>query len=223
VANNSVVYTSIFGGYDELRTPVVHSDSVDYICFTDNSKMSSDVWQIRVLDPYFPKDMPRSSRLPKICPHRFLEQYEYSLYIDGNMLLNVVPDIPALLKGKTLAMERHPKKRNCIYVEAKVCKKSHRGNPKAIDRQINIYKKMGFPKNAGLYAAWMMARKHNDKKLSALNEKWWKHLCSYSNRDQLSFPVVFRDYPVTSIPKIVRVKLVTRPTRVKHVAKKDRG
>lgn len=222
MANNSVVYTCIFGGYDRLRDPVVHSNGIDYVCFTNDPKLSSGVWHVRVLDPYFPKDMSRSSRLPKICPHRFLGQYEHSLYVDGNMLLNVVPDIPALLNGKTIAMERHPKKRNCIYAEARACKKSHRGDPKAIDRQVNIYRKMGFPENAGLHTAWMIARRHNDERLSALNEMWWKHLCSYSNRDQLSFSVVFKGCPITDISKSMRARMVTRPVGPKHAPKKDR-
>ena len=220
--NNSVIYTSIFGGYDRLRDPVVHSASIDYICFTNDSKMSSDVWQIRVLDPHFPKDMTRSARLPKICPHRFLGEYDYSLYIDGNMLLNVIPDVLALLEGKTIAIERHPKKRNCIYAEADACKKSHRGNPKEIDKQTDIYRNMGVPKNVGLYVTWMIVRKHNDERLSILSEIWWEHLCSYSVRDQISFPVVFKDYPIASIPKSIRDEMVTRPTKAKHIARRNR-
>ena len=30
----------------------------------------------------------KKSREPKLLPHRFLDQYEYSLYVDGNMQVN---------------------------------------------------------------------------------------------------------------------------------------
>ena len=44
-----VVYTFIFGGdYDELKTPAVLSDGWGYVCFTDNSELSPDVWDVRV-------------------------------------------------------------------------------------------------------------------------------------------------------------------------------
>ena len=41
-----VVYTVITGKYDELLTPVTRSKGWDYICFTDNSEVESDFWQI---------------------------------------------------------------------------------------------------------------------------------------------------------------------------------
>lgn len=205
--NTSVVYTSIFGQYDRLIDPIVSSNDIDYICFTDSPGLTSDIWQIRIFEPCFPGDMVRSARLHKICPHRFLSEYEYSLYIDGNMRLRQVPDVVALLNGGTLAMERH-RKRKCLYAEAEVCKERGLDDPTVIDRQTNAYRKEGFPRNAGFYASYMIARRHNDGELRILSEKWWAHVCLYSRRDQISLPVCLSG-TIEHIPADTRRRLVT--------------
>src|SRR5207253_2582285 len=38
-----VVYTAIFGGYDELHDPCEQLPGVDYVCFTDNPRLKSNV------------------------------------------------------------------------------------------------------------------------------------------------------------------------------------
>ena len=35
---NIVVYTAIFGDYDDLYEPLVRPKNVDFVCFTDNKK-----------------------------------------------------------------------------------------------------------------------------------------------------------------------------------------
>ena len=95
-----------------------------------------------------------------------------------------------------------------MYVEAETCKEQRRDDPKIIDEQIAAYKKMGFPKRTGLYATYMIARKHNDRALALLNEEWWEHLCRYSRRDQISWPVVFYRYPIENIPSAIRRRII---------------
>ncbi len=206
--NKLVIYTSIFGNYDRLIDPVVYSKDIDYVCFTNSSNFVSDIWQIKIVKPRFHWDMIRSARLLKICPHRFLSQYQYSLYIDGNMRLNRIPDIVTLLDGQKLAMEQH-RKRKCLYVEAEVCKERKLDHKIIIDGQINFYRTIGFPENAGLYASYMIAREHNDGELMTLNEAWWRNVRIYSRRDQISLPVVFDGYPIKNISSRKRGKMTT--------------
>ncbi len=42
-----VVYTAIFGDYDKLRDPRERLPNVQYVCFTDNPRLKSSVWQVR--------------------------------------------------------------------------------------------------------------------------------------------------------------------------------
>lgn len=43
------VYTSILGEYDELMDPLYIDKECKYICFTNNKKVHSDIWEIRDL------------------------------------------------------------------------------------------------------------------------------------------------------------------------------
>ena len=194
----SVVYTSIFGDYDILKDPVVYSDDIDYICFTDNEKFKSDVWDIRIVGRY--RDNIRSSRRFKVGPHVFLKEYEYSLWIDGSLELQVIPDIKKLLDGKTIAMAKHPI-RKCIYKEGVTCMLSKKDKENKITKQLSDYSKQGYPADAGLYHDALILRQHNDKRLSELSELWWYQICTQSTRDQISFPFVFKNYPVGIISR----------------------
>lgn len=69
----AVVYTCITGGYDSLKDPLVVSKDVDYICFTDNMNLISNVWHIWPI----PNELKllsdvKKQRIVKICPHRYL-------------------------------------------------------------------------------------------------------------------------------------------------------
>lgn len=203
--HKQVVYTSIFGKYDRLMDPVKHSDNIDYICFTDSTDFSSDIWQIRSVSPAIENDPIRSARHYKICAHRYLSEYRYSLYIDGNARLMKIPDIEKLLNGKEIALEPH-RKRNCLYVEADVCKQRNLDKSDIIDKQINAYRRAGFPENAGLYASYMIAREHNA--LARSSERWWNSVLSGSRRDQISFPVVFLKHSIEPIYAEVRRELI---------------
>ena len=80
-----VVYTAIFGGYDDL-IPQPKFEGVDFICFTDRP-IQSDIWDVRVV-PGFEDDTTRSSRMHKLLPHQFLSEYDLSIFIDGNYTVN---------------------------------------------------------------------------------------------------------------------------------------
>lgn len=203
----SVIYTSIFGDYDELIDPVISSKDISYVCFTDNGDMKSNIWDVRIIEPRIPDDSCRSARFVKINAHKFLPDFEYSMYLDGNMILRGIPNISDILNGKKIAIENHPS-RNCIYDEANICKTLGKAIPSTIDDQSEAYEKSGFPKHGGLYATWLLFRQHNDLTLIERCEKWWDHVLHYSTRDQISFPVVFREYPIKNTSSTLRNSLV---------------
>ena len=204
---NTVVFTTIFGNYDQLNDPLVVSKDIKYVCFTNNPDIRSDIWDVRTIDPYIVGDSHRSSRFVKICGHRFLQGFNYSLYIDGNMVLKVVPDVLAILDGKAIAAEIHPS-RDCIYDEAQAC--AHLGNDslQAINKQMAEYQFLGFPAHAGLYECGLLARDWNNQEMLKLCDLWWSHVLHYSKRDQLSFPFVFRNFPVHGFSHALRNQIV---------------
>ena len=79
------VYTALFGRYEDLlEEPISRESSIDFICFTDDPYLTSDTWQIRVVQRAITEDAARSSRYPQICPQRSLDDYDVSLYIDNS-------------------------------------------------------------------------------------------------------------------------------------------
>ena len=120
--NKNVIYTAIFGGYDNLTEPSFIPDGWDFVCFTD-SDIKSDVWDVRKVKPLY-KDSTRNARKYKILPHRFLSEYDVSVWVDGNILIrnNLNELVDDYLQDCNIAMMNHNKNildpRDCIYEEA---------------------------------------------------------------------------------------------------------
>ena len=94
------VYTAIFGGYDNLESPKVVDPNVDYICFTD-SDLKSDVWNIKKV-PAIYNDSTRCARKYKLLPHRYLSDYDISIWVDGNIVIhgNIDKFLSNIISGK---------------------------------------------------------------------------------------------------------------------------
>lgn len=186
-----VIYTVLVGNYDKLCQPKKINEGVDYVCFTDKEDCNDRIGVWRVVGvPFSHKDNGRVSRYPKILPHKtILSEYDYSLYIDANLIINdnyVYERIQDLIaNGDILAMVKHPD-RDCVYQEAYTCISGFKAKWRDVFRQILYYKMVGIPKHWGLYEANIIFRKHNDTSVVILDELWWKFFLKYSKRDQLS-------------------------------------
>jgi hypothetical protein len=193
--NNKVTYTSVFGGYDDVK-PLSLPRGWDFKLFSEKNSLS------------LYKDSNRNAKKYKLLPHRYLSEYEYSLWIDGNF--TVVGDIDILvekyLKDSNIAFFNHQNTaldpRNCIYEEAEFilaagernyALKPSRGilaykdNPNTIRTQMEKYQKEGYPANNGLIKGGIILRRHNEKDVIDAMESWWEEVKYNSKRDQLSF------------------------------------
>lgn len=191
--NTKVVYTCIVGNYDFLNDPQYISDGFDYICFTDNDRLKSDIWEIRQL----PKEVENFSlikkqRNVKVNPHIYLKEYDISIWVDGNILIQ--DDLNDLLNETlnerySIYVPKHPS-RNCIYDEAAEVIALKKDCRDIVKPQIERYKDDGFPKNYGLLQSNILIRKHNEKDCVKLMESWFNEIKNGSHRDQLSFNYV---------------------------------
>lgn len=185
-----VVYTAIIGDYDNLKDPEYVNSNFDYICFTDNKDLKSDVWDIRIIEN-LNLDNTRKARRYKILPHKYLSEYDYSLWVDA--AFRIIGDLEKYLNkylrnGLLLGVSHS--KRNCIYEEAKACIGLEKDNESVINSQIKKYKDDNYPKNNGLIESGVLFRKHNDTKVIKLMEEWYDEIIHHSKRDQLSFDYV---------------------------------
>jgi hypothetical protein len=185
-----VVYTVLTGNYGaKLNNPFSDDwTGFERICFTDDVNIESAGWTLvplggRCLDPM------RESRRPKLLPHRFLPDFEWSLYIDNTIRLKQNPS--EFLKTLDTATSnyfcfRHPW-RDCVYDEAEEVIRLGYDSQRRVREQMDRYRAAGHPKKAGLTANGVLFRRHHDPAVIQLGEMWFEHVLRYSWRDQLSF------------------------------------
>ncbi|MBR3214728.1 MAG: glycosyltransferase [Methanosphaera sp.] len=185
-----VVYTAVTGTYDEPLIPQERIDGFDYICFTDNPFLKSDFWDIRPIDSEG-LNATQTARMYKILAHKYLSDYDYSLWIDTN--IEIIGDIRDFINkysvnNKLLAF-KHPQ-RDCIYDEADECIRLKKDEMDNIIPQINRYRDEGYPEHNGLISSGILFRKHNDPDVICVMEDWFGQIIEGSYRDQLSFNYV---------------------------------
>lgn len=190
--NKVVLYTAITGGIDNLIQHTYRSVCFDYICFTDLPISEPGIWEVRLIEENH-LDEVRKAKLYKIFPQQFFGEYQYSIWIDGNIDV-VGPDLEKrvlelISEDIVIAANVHPH-RNCVYEEANACIRMRKDEPTSILRQVEFMKSAGFPENMGLYEMNLIFRKHNDQKVVKLMNDWWWMIKTFSRRDQLSFMYV---------------------------------
>jgi hypothetical protein len=199
------IYTSIFGAYDELIDDQFTSPSIDYICFSD-MEYSSKIWRVIKSTPIY-EDSNRNAKKYKILPHRYLKDYDVSIWIDGNV--KVINDPTKLIDKNPYKVFDHNQNildpRDCIYKEANAIIqlgnenmqrtpekgiKNYKDSPNLIINQVQRYQKEGYPANNGLATNSIILRWHNQQSVIDLMEDWWQEIKHNSKRDQLSFDYV---------------------------------
>ena len=188
--NKFVVYTALFGDYDDLIDPKEKYDGCDFICFTDQENLKSDIWEIRIVRNV---DLPLNmmNRKYKMLPHLYLSEYERSLYVDANIGIigNPLDLANKYLEKYDFAVPRHFA-RDCIYEEAKECIISGKTKLKETNKQIQKYRKENFPINFGMGENNIIFRKHDNSIIIKIMNEWWSELHSETNRDQLSLAYI---------------------------------
>jgi len=193
-----VIYTSIVGGFDELIQPSVIDYSFDYVCFvrkgqTDTKRQG--VWQI-VEIPYDNCDNRILSRFPKLLPHKVLSQYDYSLWMDGNVSINdqrLYDIINEKIANGVLYSGVNHWGRDCAYDEAAGIANKVKEPLLSLARTVRFLKKQNFPRHYGLYENNVILRKHNDPIIVNFDNLWWSLFCKYAKRDQLCHPYCYRE------------------------------
>jgi len=193
--SRGIVYTSVFGNYDDIIEQKLPS-GWDWKYFSEENSLS------------LYSDNTRNAKRFKVLPHRYLSEYDYSIFIDGNMTINgdVNELIEKYLKDSNVAFFSHAENaldsRDCIYDEAELIFSSgqkwmaetpERGllnwkdKPELIKKQIEKYDLLGYPRHNGLITGMVILRRHNEKDCIQSMEDWWTEIKYNSKRDQLSF------------------------------------
>lgn len=170
-----VVYTAITAEKDAERDDVIVLSGYD--------KFNSPVMNAKIY---------------KVLPHKFLE-YDISIWIDGNIYLNVPPEtlVKEWLGEADIAVFEHYHRKD-LYWEAKMLGSTFKHRTpwviSEVNEQIKHYEKIGMPSRDEVVMGGMLIRR-NTPVVNKFNEAWWAEICRWSQRDQLSFPIVRRQFP----------------------------
>lgn len=182
------VYTAIFGKYDNILEPIIKPDNIDYYIITDQNIPSNSAW--KKIDSNDALNNLKSNieknRYCKMFPNQFFNNYDYSIYVDGNVL--ITSDLTPLIKTLDeypISMHSH-KNRNCVYDEIDACIKKNKGNKSELINHKKLLLANNVPLNFGLLEATVIARKHHDSVCKSLMNQWWNEFVKYSKRDQIS-------------------------------------
>lgn len=203
-ARRIVVYTAIFGEYDNLLLPERIDPDVDYVCFTDRPRNDYGVWQMRAT-PYYHPDPTRIARWVKTHPHELFPDHDVAIWLDANIILK--GDIHRYIglvasKDAHLGLIAHPH-RACFYDEAEACKRLNKDSAKLIDRQVEQYRKAGLPLNQPLFETGFMIVPLKKRETSDALHLWWQQIERYSRRDQLGLAWVNYHCPDLDIASLL--------------------
>lgn len=189
------IVTASAGGKIRIKDPAKAFSGVDYHAFTDDLNTDAKVWKIHEL-PRWSVDKKfsarRDAKLPKILPELLLPGYDYYIWHDPTN--EIVADPGILIKylplgqSNDFAVFKHSL-RNCVFDESRTVLKYSLDTSDNVNRQIGLYKKLGYPLDNGLYELGVIVKRKTGESLR-LSLAWWEQINRYSSRDQLSFPFV---------------------------------
>lgn len=189
------VYTCVVGKYDELIQPFVQDSRCDYYYLGIKRPKELGIYQWINIADAIPQDLEgdytRINRYCKTHPHLFFPQYQYSIYIDGN--ISVHTEVSHLIQktgrvgiasyGMLFADDIY-EHATSLFLRKGLGEKDGR---ERITRQMQKYASEGFPRFYGLTENGVMVREHHNKECIRVMDTWWNEIVDYSRRDQLSF------------------------------------
>ena len=190
IGNNKIaVYTSVFGNYDVGEEPKAHPKNIDYYFVSDDKPEGLSVYQwidAREIVPDTIRSPIKRNRFVKMHPHLIFPQYQYSIYIDGN--IQIQEDISSFLcdSASGISVFAHTR-RDCIYYEALTIVNYRRVQVLDVINQMSRYLEEKMPLHYGLPEMPVIARKHHHPACVQVMEIWWTEFEKESQRDQLSF------------------------------------
>ena len=189
-----VVYTSAFGSDAKLREAKIFP-GVDYVCFTDQphlkSQMKIQTWKIN----RWPRSQGRWSKAFKILPHRYFKKYSYSLWIDPTHRLVVHPFylIDRFLTDSDIALFKDKKKR---LVADELERRIQKGTKS--EEAMKTWIKPFESRDQALSSSTVILRKHDSPPLQKSMADWWVELYGHGKSEQLCLDYALKKQDIRS-------------------------
>jgi hypothetical protein len=192
------VYMSCFGGYDHPLDPLWRTDIYDFFYFSDVEYPHLKVWQhLPTLEEARSLDLRHQSKYHKIMGYRHFSDYEYTIYIDANLLcINGEALIYRYIfdTAKDFIIQKHPRPNNNMKLEVETCIRLNKDSHEKITKQYESYLAQGYQEHFITMEAGIMVRRTASEEVFSLCKDWWQEILTHSFRDQISLPFVFSKY-----------------------------
>lgn len=190
------VVSALFGGYETLREqPMAVNSSVPFICLTDDPSLVSDGWDVRLVEPAFPRDPVRSARAVKIRGHRELGELDEHIWVDNRVELRVPAEriFDELLADSDMTLFAHSFRRAAIEEFDAIAIGGY-DDPARVYEQLIHYAETA-PAVLDSQQLWtgLLVRRSTPAVTRAM-EEWLDHVMRYSRRDQLSVGYALRSF-----------------------------
>ncbi|WP_170337011.1 glycosyltransferase domain-containing protein [Ruegeria arenilitoris] len=219
------VVTAIFGDYDNLMPfDPAWKSAAEFFVFSEKKIESLSGWQ-QVHSPYHHIDPRRRARFIKLCLPVFFDNFEWVLWVDGNVLLCRDPQAIIAGIGDTtfdFAAFKHSS-RNSVISEAAAC--AQLGKENAIELAEHLARIDFSSKKPAdnLYETMAMVLRPSSLPVQKMFATWWGLLSKGSKRDQLSLPLAMAEVPeIKFAPFTETIDHSAEFFRTKHYAKTDK-
>ena len=185
------IYTSIINNYDTLPT-FIKKTPIDFIAFANTNHKYRHNWDLRNISSPT-KNPTMANRILKInIPEEIFKNYEYSLYIDGNILIKqkLLDKVFELINQNIeYSVNRHPRY-DCPYSDLNEISRVGVVSAKKSLSWAKRLNSLNIKKNSGYYECNILFRKHNNK-VKDFNDYWWQEFLYLPYRDQPGFRIAF--------------------------------
>lgn len=194
------VYSCYFGQHEPFNPEATgpETPACDRYVFTDHADLSETSAQLVPLtDPGFGPAI--LSRLPKLCPHLFFQDYDWVVYLDNNARFLLEPERiirrvgrehPDQPAGRYLFRHR---RRTCAWSEADECLRLGYLTEDQHAHVLATFRAAQFPREAGLSVNTCLIQRMGSAATDALNEAWFASLSTFTRRDQVMLPYLLRE------------------------------
>lgn len=183
------VYTCIAGGYDSVVEPAYPSEDCDYYLISDRNPQNLEIFQWMNLNEIVPEgveDNFRKNRFCKILGPEIFSEYDYSIYVDGN--IKIMGDVRkyAGMTGRSGIAAHELPDLDDLYAHAMVCTIAKFDKRSLVYKQIDDYYKEGMPRHYGMFECTILVRENKNPICRRIMADWWDQVWKRSYRDQLS-------------------------------------
>jgi glycosyltransferase involved in cell wall biosynthesis len=193
------IVTSLIGAYDSKLLEInFDRTKYDFICFTNNKKLRSKTWDLRIVEPIMSNNNAKSSYYYKWCLHKVLDHdlYDYCVWVDSSVWeFNVIKfeeylDKFIKMEDCSLYIEKHPS-RNTLRDELEANRRLTKDDDSKMVNQVNRYFKEGFrdDRDCIMVETGFSFRRFKDPDLIKMSELLWEEMMpeNSTKRDQLLF------------------------------------